>query len=150
VRGPDLPSTPASALTPVLLVLAGGAAGTFVRAILEDASAAGPGEWPWTTFAVNVSGSFLLGVLVSALAARGDDTGRRRRLRLALGTGILGGFTTYSTFIVEVDQLLRDGVLGLGAAYALGSVVAGVLAAGLGVLLGGARTTPVDPDEAGR
>ncbi|WP_255956231.1 MULTISPECIES: CrcB family protein [Aeromicrobium] len=150
MRGPDIPSTPVSALGPVLLVLIGGAVGTLVRAVLEDTFAAGPGEWPWTTFAINVSGSFLLGALVSALAVRGDDSGGRRRVRLAVGTGVLGGFTTYSTFIVEVDELLRDGALGLGAAYALGSVVAGVLAAGLGVLLGGARTTSVDPDEAGR
>lgn len=133
----------------VVLVLIGGAAGTLARALLEDAYPAEPGQWPWTTFAINVSGSFLLGLLVSLIAARGDDTGSRRRLRLALGTGVLGGFTTYSTFIVEVDVLVRDGHVGLGAAYAVGAVVLGVVAAALGVILGGAAQTPTDPDEAG-
>ncbi|GAA3534071.1 hypothetical protein AFL01nite_21060 [Aeromicrobium flavum] len=118
------------------LVLLGGAAGTGVRAALEQASPAASGAWPWSTFAINVLGSFLLGLLVLVLAGVGDE-GTRRRLRLALGTGVLGGFTTYSTFIVEVDGLLRDGATGLGVAYALVSVVLGVLAAALGMLLGG-------------
>lgn len=103
------------------------------------------------TFAVNMVGSFLLGLLVAVLAARGDDVGPQRLVRLALGTGVLGGFTTYSTFIVEVDELVRDGHLELGAGYALGSVVLGILAAALGIVLGGAAPSPeIDPDEVGR
>lgn len=118
--------------TMLALVVLGGAVGTLVRVLLEDAFGAGLGEWPWATFAINVAGSFLLGLLVAALAARGGD----ERLRLALGTGVLGGFTTYSTFIVEVDRLLADGHLGLGAGYALGSVLLGVAAAAVGVRVG--------------
>jgi len=121
------------AATALALVVAGGTVGTLVRALLEDAFGAGRGEWPWATFAINVVGSFLLGLLVAALAARGGD----ERIRLALGTGVLGGFTTYSTFIVEVDRLVADGHLGLGTGYALGSVVVGVLAAAAGARLGG-------------
>lgn len=119
----------------ITLVVAGGTVGTLVRAVAEDAFGAHAGEWPWTTFAINVLGSFLLGLLVAVLTRVGDES----RVRLALGTGLLGGFTTYSTFVVEVDQLLRDGHLGVGAGYALGSVLLGVTAAAAGVLLGGSR-----------
>jgi CrcB protein len=130
---------PAPWTQPVLLVLVllGGTVGTGVRAWLTQAYPAGSGDWPWTTFAVNVLGSFLLGLLVSVLVRLGDDA-TRQRLRLALGTGVLGGFTTYSTFVVEVDVLVNDGQTGLGVAYALGSVALGVLAAVLGVLAGAA------------
>jgi len=118
-------------------VLAGGAVGTLARAALEEGFGAGRGEWPWATFGINVVGSFLLGLLVAVLVVRGGD----ERWRLALGTGVLGGFTTYSTFIVEADRLVADGHVGLATGYALGSIVVGVVAAALGAALGrvGAR-----------
>ncbi|MFS0884136.1 FluC/FEX family fluoride channel [Aeromicrobium sp. 179-A 4D2 NHS] len=114
------------------LVLAGGTVGTLARAALEEGFGAGRGEWPWATFGINVVGSFLLGLLVAVLVVRGGD----ERWRLALGTGVLGGFTTYSTFIVEADRLVADGHVGLATGYALGSVVLGVAAAALGTALG--------------
>ncbi|WP_313409865.1 CrcB family protein [Aeromicrobium sp.] len=122
----------------IALVVVGGAAGTLIRALLEESFGAGPGEWPWATFAINVGGSFLLGLLVAVVTRWGGDP----RVRLALGTGLLGGFTTYSTFVVEVDQLLRAGHVGLGAGYALGSVLLGVAASAAGLLLGGSRAEP--------
>ncbi len=134
----------------IALVALGGTVGTAVRALLEETFPAQPGHWPWATFGINVGGSFLLGLLVAVLAARGSDEGRRRLLRLGLGTGVLGGFTTYSTFIVEVDGLLRDGYLELGAVYAVGSVVLGIVAAALGIVLGAAPPPAIDPDEVGR
>lgn len=135
----------------IALVLAGGTVGTAVRAWCEEAFGTAPGSWPWSTFAINLLGSFLLGWLVATLAARGGDHGGRRIVRLAVGTGVLGGFTTYSTFILEVDELVRDGQLGLGAAYALGSVVLGVLLAAVGMLVGGsAKPAQTDPDGPGR
>lgn len=135
---------------PLLLVASGGAVGTLVRAVLEEEFAAPAGQWPWTTFAINVVGSFLLGLLVSRLAARGPDEGRRRLVRLTLGTGLIGGFTTYSTFIVEVDRLVRADAIGLGVGYALASVLLGIAAAALGMALGG-RSAPdsIDPDDRG-
>lgn len=139
----DHDATPARAayLDPrlVVLVLIGGAAGTLARALLEDAFPAEPGQWPWTTFAINVSGSFLLGLLVSLLASRGDDTGSRRRLRLALGTGVLGGFTTYSAFMTGSVELWADAPV-LAFAYAAGSLVLGLAAAALGLRI--ARPRP--------
>jgi fluoride exporter len=117
------------------VVLVGGAIGTAARAALESAFPAQPGGWPWTTFAINVTGSFLLGLLLETLSRRGPDAGLRRYLRLGLGTGVMGGYTTYSTFAVETVRLLGLGggavVVGLG--YALGSVVLGLAAAFAGM-----------------
>ena len=117
------------------LVAAGGCAGTLVRATLERAWPASPGHLPVTTLALNVVGALALGLLLGAL---GEG---RPRLRLALGTGVLGGLTTHSTFILESHRLLTSGGDGghpvLGAAYLVGSMVAGLVAAGLGLWLAG-------------
>ncbi|WP_040399327.1 fluoride efflux transporter FluC [Cellulomonas massiliensis] len=125
------------------LVAAGGAVGTTLRALLERAWPAEPGGWPWTTSAINLVGSFALGALLETLARQGPDEGRRRLVRLGAGTGVLGGFTTYSTFVVEVERRLSGGVVATGLAYALVSVVLGLVAAWLGVAAAGAlrRTT---------
>jgi CrcB protein len=120
------------------LVAAGGVVGTTARALLERAFAPEPGAWPWTTFGINVVGSFVLGVLLQRLLLSGPDRGWRRGVRLGCGTGVLGGFTTYSTFAVEVERLASGGHVALGAAYALGSVVLGVAAACGGTALAGA------------
>ena len=91
------------------------------------------------TFVANLLGSFVLGLLLEALARAGDDTGRRRRARLLLGTGFCGGLTTYSTFAVESDLLVRDGHGGLAAAYLAGTVVTGLVAAVLGIAVAAGR-----------
>jgi CrcB protein len=117
------------------LVVAGGAAGSLTRY--------GVSEWlnpghdlPIGTLAVNVTGSFVLGALLAVLTLRGDDRGRSRKARLLLGTGFLGGYTTYSALAVETETLLRDGHVALGAGYAIGSVVLGLVAALAGVVTG--------------
>ncbi|GCE77427.1 hypothetical protein CBZ_24830 [Cellulomonas biazotea] len=115
------------------LVFVGGAVGTSARALLEQAFAPEAPAWPWVTFAINLAGSFVLGVLLHVLARAGQDTGWRRDVRVGCGTGILGGFTTYSTFVLEVDRLLRDGQAAVGLLYAVVSVVAGIALAVLGV-----------------
>ena len=115
------------------LVAAGGCAGTLVRAALERAWPASPGHLPVTTLALNIVGALALGLLLGAL---GEG---RPRLRLALGTGVLGGLTTHSTFILESHRPLTPGGDGghpvLGTAYLVGSMVAGLVAAGLGLWL---------------
>ena len=117
------------------LVAAGGCAGTLVRAALERAWPASPGHLPVTTLALNVVGALALGLLLGVL---GEE---RPRLRLALGTGVLGGLTTHSTFILESHRLLTSSGDGghpvLGATYLVGSMVAGLVAAGLGLWLAG-------------
>ena len=119
-----------------LVVALGGAAGTLARHGLAEAIDTPAGTFPTATFAVNVSGSFLLGALLAALLAGGDDSGRRRTTRLLLGTGVLGGYTTYSAFAVETDQLLRTGHAALALGYAAASVLSGAVAALVGVLAG--------------
>jgi len=115
------------------VILLGGTAGTAVRAALESAFAPVPGQWPWTTFWINLGGAFLLGVLLEGLAISGRDHGWRRGLRLGLGTGMLGGFTTYSSFAVESFGLIGSSSWLIGLGYAVGSVLLGVAAAFGGV-----------------
>ncbi len=124
---------PQGTLRWIPLILLGGAVGTVARAILEASFPAAPAALPWTTLLINVIGSFVLGVLVEALSAAGPDQGARRAVRLTLGTGVLGGFTTYSTFMVETADRLRDGHVLIALAYLVGSVVIGLTAAGLGI-----------------
>ena len=130
------------------LVAAGGCAGTLVRAALERAWPASPGHLPVTTLALNVVGALALGLLLGAL---GEG---RPRLRLALGTGVLGGLTTHSTFILESHRLLTSSGDGghpvLGAAYLVGSMVAGLVAAGLGLWLAGRLRRPGRTGRTGR
>ena len=122
------------------LVAAGGCAGTLVRAALERAWPASPGHLPVTTLALNIVGALALGLLLGAL---GES---HPRLRLALGTGVLGGLTTHSTFILESHRLLTPGGDGghpvLGTAYLVGSMVAGLVAAGLGLWLADSLRRP--------
>lgn len=113
------------------LVFAGGTVGTAVRAILENRFAPAAGAWPWATFLINVSGAFMLGLLLAGLLRRGADSGGRRTARLGLGTGVLGGYTTYSTFAVETAHLGWP----LGPGYALGTASLGIAAAAAGLAL---------------
>ena len=109
-------------ITSLLQVAAGGALGAGARYLVNVAAmrALGPG-FPWATMVVNVAGSFLMGVLVVWLAKRGG-TGWAPFLM----TGVLGGFTTFSAFSLDVATLWERGEAGLAAAYALASVVLSV------------------------
>ena len=123
------------------LIVLGGSLGTCGRALQEGAFPPSPGGWPWATFGANLAGALLLGLLLEALARTGPDTGWRRRARLTVGTGLLGGYTTYSTFAVEVSQLSREAPYLLGAAYAVTSVLLGLAAAAAGFAIA-RRFTP--------
>jgi len=122
-------------LHPAILVGLGGALGTVARFLLSRAIPDAAGI-PLGTLLINLSGSFVLGWLLSALAVRGADTGPRMRVRLFLGTGLLGGYTTYSTLAVGSFDAIVNGSVGVGIAYALVSVVLGVACAAVGILLG--------------
>ncbi|AEE45366.1 camphor resistance protein CrcB [Cellulomonas fimi] len=125
----------------VVAVAAGGAVGTVARYGLAQLLPPGDGV-PWATLTANVVGAFLLGLLLEALARSGPDVGRRRLARLGLGTGVLGGFTTYSAFAVELDARLRDGHALLALGYAAGSIALGLAACALGVVVGARRAAP--------
>lgn len=117
------------------LVLIGGSAGTLARWAV---GLVGPhvDRVPLNTFVVNVVGAFVLGALTEGLARRGAHEGRRRALRLTLGTGFCGGFTTYSALALDTDTLLRAGLGGHALAYVFGTVVLGVAASALGIAVG--------------
>lgn len=121
----------------VLLVFVGGAIGTAVRSALSAALPA-VGGIPVVTFGINVVGAFLLGWLLEALALRGPDEGGRRDARLFAGTGVLGGFTTYSAFAVDTDGLIASADVGAGILYAVATIVVGAAASVAGIALAAA------------
>ena len=94
------------------------------------------GHFPWATFWTNVTGSFLLGVLLAVLLER---TRPHPYLRPFLATGVLGAFTTMSSFQVETAVLIRDGHAATASAYAIGSVGIGLVAAFAGLAVGRPR-----------
>lgn len=89
--------------------------------------------WPTATLLINVVGAFLLGLLLQALLHRGKDEGRRRVLRLMLGTGFMGAFTTYSSLAASSVLLVRSDEIETAVLYAVLSVVLGVIACALGI-----------------
>ncbi|MEA5153863.1 CrcB family protein [Raineyella sp.] len=113
-------------------VAAGGAVGTGVRQGLGLLIPAA-GAFPLAIFLINLTGAFVLGALLEGLLRAGPDEGRRRDVRLTVGTGFLGGYTTYSSLAVATGQLFLHGRPVLAVAYGLGSVVLGVAAAALGI-----------------
>ncbi|MEH3155885.1 MAG: fluoride efflux transporter CrcB [Gordonia paraffinivorans] len=117
------------------LVFLGGVVGTAARYGLEEAFPHRGTNWPTGTFVANLLGAFALGLLLEALVRRGDDTGRRRSVRLLLGVGFCGAFTTYSTLALEISLFVRDGAAGTAVLYAAVSVIAGLVAVWLGIVL---------------
>lgn len=117
------------------LIMVGAMGGTSLRNLLEAAWPAAPGAWPWTTFWINLAGSFVLGALLESLSASPLSEAWQRGLRLGLGTGLLGGFTTYSTFATETAVLGTSGAVAVSFGYALASVASGVLLAAAGMLM---------------
>jgi fluoride exporter len=115
----------------------GGALGALARYGIAQVVSISPGTFPWGTFWINVSGSFALGVFLIVLLERFPPT---RYARPFVATGFLGAYTTYSTFAVETDLLVRNGHGVTALAYAAASFAAGFLAAWAGMVL--ARAVP--------
>lgn len=111
-------------------VAVGGVIGSEARYVLGVVVAHQPGYWPWTTFWINVTGCLLIGVLYTVLTER---TTPHPLLRPLLGVGVLGGYTTFSTFSVETVGLVDAGRPWLALTYALVTPVAAVLACAIGV-----------------
>jgi fluoride exporter len=106
-------------------IFAGGFVGAIARAELVVALPYSAGQWPWATFIVNVAGAFMVGYLTTKLQERLPVSAYRRPL---LGTGLCGALTTFSTMQVELLGMLEGDHVGLALAYALVSVLAGLLA----------------------
>lgn len=111
---------------PLFLVMAGGAAGSGARYLTARAMSAliGPG-YPWGTLAVNLIGGLAMGVLIGALA-RAPMPGENARL--LIGVGLLGGFTTFSTFSLDAVTMIQRGDAGAAALYIAVSVVGAIAA----------------------
>lgn len=106
-------------------IFAGGAIGAIARVWLSQQYVQGDTSWPWTIFAMNVTGSFALGYFATRLQERLPQTTYRRPL---LGTGFCGAYTTFSTMQVEIVKMVEGGHYGLAVGYAAASLTAGVLA----------------------
>ena len=113
-------------------VAAGGAVGALGRHLLVTAWPQPAGGFPWATLVVNLTGCAAIGVLMATLAGL---TAPHRWARPFLGTGVLGGFTTFSAYAVEARALLEAGRAGVAATYVLVTLVGALAAVWLGMLV---------------
>ncbi len=122
-------------LSASLSVTLGGAIGAWLR--FAAGRLIGPAAFPYATLMVNIAGCFAMGLLAGWLA-RQDASGEG--MRLLLGVGVLGGFTTFSAFSLEIVTLAQRGAVGLAALYVALSIAGGVigLIAGLTLMQGAA------------
>jgi fluoride exporter len=122
---------PVIMISVLAIIAAGGAVGAIARDLVSQAL---PGVgFPVGTFMVNLSGCLLIGVLMVSII----EVWRPHRLvRPFLGVGVLGGYTTFSTYSVDTLRLIQDGNAGLAVTYFIGTAVGALLAVQLGVLLG--------------
>ena len=135
-RRPDLSVLAAIAI--------GGALGAPARYGVAQLVHVAANTFPWATFWTNISGSFALGLVLALILERFPPS---RYLRPFIATGFLGAYTTYSTFAVDTDLLIKNGHAPIGLAYAAASLVAGFLAVWAGIWA--ARAVPL-PQEGGR
>jgi fluoride exporter len=118
---------------PVLMVVAlGGGLGALVRYGLAEVLPTPPGRFPWATFITNITGCLLIGVLMVLATEVGSA---HRLVRPFLGVGVLGGYTTLSTYAEETRVLLTSDTVVLGLAYLAGTLVCALLAVIAGVWL---------------
>lgn len=120
-------------------VAIGGAIGACARYAAELAAPVSGTSWPWATFVVNISGALILGMLLAVAEAKFPDPKASvlaRRYRPFLITGVLGGYTTFSTFMVEAHGLINGGASVKAVAYIVTSVVLGVVAYLVGLTAG--------------
>jgi CrcB protein len=121
----------------LLAIMLGGMLGATARYELALALPTHTGSFPWATFWTNISGSFVLGALLVLILERFPPS---RLVRPFLATGVLGAYTTMSTFVVETALLLKDRHIGIALTYGLGSLAAGIAVAYAGVVV--ARLVP--------
>ena len=116
-----------------LLVFLGGGIGAALRHGVNVGAARWLGTgFPFGTLTVNVTGSLLMGLLIAYLAFKGETS---QHWRLFIATGILGGYTTFSAFSLDVALLYERGAIGLAVGYVLASVVLSILALFVGLWL---------------
>jgi CrcB protein len=119
--------------TVVAAVATGGMLGATARYGVARAIATRTDGFPWATLLTNLSGAFVLGGLLVVAIERLPPS---RYVRPFAATGVLGGYTTFSTFSVDATLLAKDGRAGLAVAYIVFTLAGGLLAAALGVAAG--------------
>lgn len=125
---------PPSFLAASLTVALGGGFGAWLRYAVGRLVPLG--TFPWATLTVNIAGSFAMGLLVGWLARDGSgENWAGESWRLLLGVGLLGGFTTFSAFSLELVNMIERGDAGMAAAYSLVSVIAGVAGLFAGLMI---------------
>ena len=117
----ELPAHPAAVLG---AIAAGGVLGALSRAGIQTAFPHPPTGFPWATFGINLAGCLLIGVLMAVIGAR--PTGPL--VRPFLGVGVLGGFTTFSTYVVDIQRAVAAGAAGTALAYLAATLVGALLA----------------------
>ena len=132
VRPPRAPAPLAGQGRALAAVAAGGALGALARYGVGLALPHGGGAFPLGTFLINVAGCLLIGALIVVIT---EWTRAHPLVRPFLVTGILGGFTTFSTYAVDSQQLLAEGRVGTAAAYVAGTLAAAVAATWAGIRL---------------
>ncbi len=136
---------PHRSLALLVLVFVGGTLGTAARAALTLGTTV-PLDRPLRTLAVNVLGSLALGILVGWLRTRATSPGAQR-MRMFLGTGVLGGFTTYSALALDTVLIAEQGHAWWAVGYGIGTVVFGAVAAFGGMWLVGRPGRSLDVQE---
>jgi len=140
MTSPELASPDLSPLAASALIAAGGAVGAVTRYHLgrwvTDALAPRGGDaFPWGTLSVNIIGSLAMGGLIGWLARGGTSAQAAETMRLLIGVGLLGGFTTFSTFSADLVTMLHRGQMIDALGYGAASLIAGMAAVVAGLII---------------
>jgi fluoride exporter len=119
-------------LSVVAVIAAGGALGASARYGVASALPHGPSGWPWSTLLINLTGCLLIGVLMVLIL---EVWMAHRLVRPFIGVGVLGGYTTFSTYAVEAQQLIGAGRAGLALSYLVATAIAALVAVQLGITI---------------
>jgi fluoride exporter len=125
------------AILTIVVIGIGGVVGSTARWQISEWSAERwPSSFPWGTFLINVSGSLILGLYLTIVTER---IAGRPLTRLLVATGVLGAYTTFSTFVYETVRLIQHGEPMTAVAYLAASLIAGLAACAVGISAGQAR-----------
>jgi CrcB protein len=110
----------------------GGAVGAIARWSIATALPASPDGFPWATFVINISGCLFIGVLMVLVT---DVWTEHKLVRPFLGVGVLGGYTTFSTYTVDIQRLLNGNAAGIALVYLVATIIGALCAATTGIVV---------------